>query len=1077
MKNIGYFCQMYQGFAMKTSMLKFLFLLFPFYCFSQGLTNVGTDFWIAFPPNQSVSASLQIFISSNYATSGSISSAFPGVDQIFNVIPGIVTQVTVPSGVALSNEVENKGIRVTAAEPISVYGLNRNTATTDAYMALPVSSLGVDYRVLAYKTTLNNNGSGVSVVATQNGTVLTVFNHQTGGISNVNLEEGQTYYVTADALDEDLTGSTIQSNYPVAVFGSVKCSQVPAGCFYADHLVEQMFPVSAWGKKFITVPLAGRDGSGDIFRILANENGTDITINGTFTATLGAGEYYETNLADYNSIITSKASLVAQYAKGTQCSGNLTGDPFMVLIPPREQFLTNYTISTVSGFTSHWVNIIAPSYAVGAIYQDGILIPDGSFVPVGTTAFYGAQINITEGSHNFTSLFPFGVFIYGWTNVDSYGYPGGGSLSPVGTVNSVTISPASASGILNVSTVCFTAHVEDDLNNPVADVLVNFNISGINPITGTAYTDANGNAQYCYTQTGTSSGVDQIYAEIFGFNSTISTVDWTYISPCTNPTEGGSIGFDQSGCGNYTPLPIASLTLPAGQTGTPEYKWQQSIVDEFTGFTDIPGSNSAGFSPGIIYQTTWYQRLARVDCMSDWTGAALSNVVEMTVVPELPVEITISVNFNPFCLNTSVTYTAIAVNGGTPSYQWYVNGTPSGPDNYDFSYIPSPGDVVFCMLTSGEPCTVNNPVTSNLITMVPDNSFPAEVSIIADTNPFCTGSMVQYTAMTMNGGTVPTFQWFVNGEPSGTNSSIFTYSPLHGDSIHCIMTSNVSCVSGNPAFSDTIIMSSLAVPQVTFSPCFDEITVVNAKPYKLKGGIPLGGTFSGPGVNSLTSVFSPAIAGAGIAIITYSYTNIYSCSASKTLSINVQPMSNFVCGGNLTDIRDNRTYPSVQIGSQCWMAANLDFGTAIDDFNHQTDNCLAERYTHLSPLIGGPSSFYQWNEMMKYDGTPAGQGLCPPGWHVPAENEWTVLFNFYQGHAVAGKPLQDPTFNGFNAQRSGVFYLSTNWSFIDFATIFWSSTDWGQSGALSFGMNPYNYSVSIYPASRVNAFPVRCLQD
>ncbi|MCX6277739.1 MAG: hypothetical protein NT004_06560, partial [Bacteroidetes bacterium] len=67
--------------------------------------------------------------------------------------------------------------------------------------------------------------------------------------------------------------------------------------------------------------------------------------------------------------------------------------------------------------------------------------------------------------------------------------------------------------------------------------------------------------------------------------------------------------------------------------------------------------------------------------------------------------------------------------------------------------------------------------------------------------------------------------------------------------------------------------------------------------------------------------------------------------------------------------------------------------------------------------------------------------------------------------------------NGFNALRSGMFYLNSSWSFPDFATIFWSSTSSGQLKAISHGMNFYNFSVSFYPASRGNAFGARCISD
>ena len=346
-------------------------------------------------------------------------------------------------------------------------------------------------------------------------------------------------------------------------------------------------------------------------------------------------------------------------------------------------------------------------------------------------------------------------------------------------------------------------------------------------------------------------------------------------------------------------------------------------------------------------------------------------------------------------------------------------------------------------------------------------------------NPFCPGSSVTFHATPSNGGPLPAYQWKVNGINAGVNSDTYSYNPANGDSIRCVMTSNLACVTGNPASSAKIIMSGTLAPIVTFTSCFDTITSVNAKPFKLKGGIPLGGTYSGPGVNSPTGVFTPSTAGTGTKIITYSYTNVSLCSASKSRNIIVQAAPVFVCGNNLTDIRDSKIYPSVQIGSQCWMAKNLDYGITVLSSLVQNDNCISEKYCY-NDLAGNCTNFgglYQWDEMMKYDDTQAGQGFCPPGWHVPTENEWQTLFNFYNGNGFAGRPLQDLGFSGFNALRSGVFFLNSSMSFNGFATLFWSSTSWGQFKALSHGMNTYNNSVSLYPSSRANAFPVRCLRD
>jgi uncharacterized protein (TIGR02145 family) len=452
----------------------------------------------------------------------------------------------------------------------------------------------------------------------------------------------------------------------------------------------------------------------------------------------------------------------------------------------------------------------------------------------------------------------------------------------------------------------------------------------------------------------------------------------------------------------------------------------------------------------------------------------------MIVNPLLPVSISISPSANPFCLGNPVIYTAVPVNGGpSPNYQWKVNGTNAGLNNAVFTYTPANGDAVTCVLNSSELCPTGNPATSNSITMVVNTSLPAGLAIAASANPFCPGSPVVFTASPVNGGSIPVYQWKVNGTNVGGNSPTYTYSPVNGDSVRCVMTSNLNCVTGNPASSAKIIMLGTLAPTVIFTSCFDTLTTVIAKPYKLKGGIPLGGTYTGPGVNSVTGTFTPSMAGIGLKSIVYTYTNVALCSANKTKTIVVQSTSPFTCGNNLTDIRDARTYPTVQIGTQCWMAANLNYGNQISPSQVQFDNCIAEKYCYNdNPLnCTNNGGLYQWDEMMKYDDTPAGQGLCPPGWHVPTESDWTTLFNFYMGNALAGKPLQDTNISGFKALTSGVFYLNSSWSFNGFATLFWSSTSWNATKGISHGLNVYDYSVSLYPSSRANAFPVRCTRD
>ena len=525
------------------------------------------------------------------------------------------------------------------------------------------------------------------------------------------------------------------------------------------------------------------------------------------------------------------------------------------------------------------------------------------------------------------------------------------------------------------------------------------------------------------------------------------------ISPSANPVCSGTS--------------VAFQATPVNGGTAPVYHWK------------VNGSDVGNNNPVYSYiplngDAVTCTLTSNAVCVSG--NPATSNTVTMVVNPNLPVSITISASANPVCAGTSVTFLASPVNEGSlPVYQWKVNGTIVGTNSPQYSYIPSNGDIVICVLSSSETCTTNNPAASNPVIMVIHSNLVVSVSITASANPVCSGNAVIYTAATINGGTTPFYQWKVNGANAGTNSSTYTYNPAAGDQVSCILTSNIPCPIGNPATSNIITMNVPASPVVTFTRCFDSITTTTAQPFKFKGGIPLGGTYSGAGVTN--GIFYPAIAGAGTHQITYTYTNAALCSANAFITIITIITPFTTCGQILTDIRDEKTYQTVKIGSQCWFAQDLNYGIEIPPNTDQRDNCISEKYHNPSSIINYPSSVYQWNELMNYDESISTQGLCPPGWHVPSETDWNTLFAEWTNNAFAAWPLLYTGFSGFNAELSGVRHENQTFDWPGFATFFWSSTSHGTLKAWAHGMNSIDPAVSLYPALMTNAFSVRCLKD
>jgi uncharacterized protein (TIGR02145 family) len=329
-----------------------------------------------------------------------------------------------------------------------------------------------------------------------------------------------------------------------------------------------------------------------------------------------------------------------------------------------------------------------------------------------------------------------------------------------------------------------------------------------------------------------------------------------------------------------------------------------------------------------------------------------------------------------------------------------------------------------------------------------------------------------------------TFSWTATGssgnisgfEPGAgfTISQILTNSGLNNETAtyHVSATAN-GCLGETRNVVATVAPS----PVLAFSLCTDVITTSDAVPFTLKGGIPLGGTYSGSGVNA--GIFYPGLSGAGTITINYSYSNTWGCNANQSQTITVINAVPFNCDNVLTDLRDGLRYNTVKIGTQCWMAQNLNFGTQIPGSAVQRDNCVVEKYCYSDIAANCPNQggFYQWDEMMRYQDTPALQGVCPPGWHVPSEADWSTLFNFYTSNGFAGSPLKYSGFSGFNALLYGTRFDNSNYYLPTFATFLWSSTSHGINKAWAHAMNDPDPSVSSYPGNRSNAFNVRCIKN
>lgn len=183
----------------------------------------------------------------------------------------------------------------------------------------------------------------------------------------------------------------------------------------------------------------------------------------------------------------------------------------------------------------------------------------------------------------------------------------------------------------------------------------------------------------------------------------------------------------------------------------------------------------------------------------------------------------------------------------------------------------------------------------------------------------------------------------------------------------------------------------------------------------------------------------------------------------------------FNCGDTLIDTRDGQKYPTVQIGTACWMKKNLNYGTQVSSFtsttmhNDMSNNSIVEKYAYnnSSANLLNYGGLYEWDELMNYTAAQGGQGICPNGWHVPTDAEWQTMITAAGGTLITpnggygGNKLKNigegfgagagTNTSGFSAKHGGdrdafgIFYGLT------FRSIFWTSTTNG-SGAYQYSL-------------------------
>jgi hypothetical protein len=419
------------------------------------LSTLGREFYVGFMennPTSQYSDEAMISITANEDASGSLTYGSNVIQ--FNLTKGkFFTHSILSSDYDLlhrdSEVIESKSLRIVSSGDIAVHAFNLRTNSSDGTVVLPISSLGKDYFVTAHHNPPANTTSDLEstllVVAVEDNTQVeiipsagTVKGNGAGNSILVTLNSGQTYQVKANG---DLTGSRVRVTNGtegdcknIAVFGGNKITYGGSCGLSGDHLFQQAFPVFTWGKSFTHIPLLGRT-SGEIVKVLASENDTEVFVNGQTKGIINQGKFLQIEFSkDEVAIVeTSKPSAVSVIAKSMDCnesSSDLFGDPFLLTYNPNNQTIEQAIFNSLSGggFINHYVNILLETASISKTFLNNKAI-DSEFKPVpGNPQLSFARIKVPSGPNSLSNPDGFIAYGYGAGFRVSYGFSAGANL-------------------------------------------------------------------------------------------------------------------------------------------------------------------------------------------------------------------------------------------------------------------------------------------------------------------------------------------------------------------------------------------------------------------------------------------------------------------------------------------------------------------------------------------------------------------------------------------------------------------------------------------------------------------------
>lgn len=695
---------------------------------AQDFSNKGKDFYLCFPTHvpSATLATLSIYITSDRASSGTITMLNGAFSGTFNIAANGIQEIRIPwnanihiSNTESSNEnitqILTKSIHIRVDQgkpPVVAYAQQWGNARSCATLLLPTNVLGKKYYAISFTQTGSNSPpyyarSQFQVIAIKDNTTIKITPRKNGVVGNaftitLPLAGDMIQYQSPDgaAATQDLTGTIIESVasgtggcVPIAVFsGSSNLTMGTPGCSGSsyDPLWQQLYPVSTWGKSFGFVPFADYP-AGVPYRVMASEDNTNVYFDGTLVATLNAGDIYPSAFTanptvTFNpiNIKADKPVCVAEYAQCQVCAGNgnTVGDPDMVILNPIEQNISDITIfsSTEQAITHQWVNVLMKTSGTANFRisrNGGALSPPNSAwqaFPTMPGYSYLKESLIGVSSARLVADSGFNAIAYGFGPVESYAYSAGTNVrdlyNQIGFVNPYgeATSPSVCKGIpsrFRISLPYLPDSMYWDFHGSQSPNVF------VYPVVTDSTTIVNGRTVYWF-----SLPTPYNYNTVGSYLVTLTTY--------TPNTDGcgseqdidfnvdvydlpiADFNFSTSGC---VTSPV-TFTDASNNNGRPVTKWYWDLGD---GNTAITQNTIHTYAASGAYNVK-HCVITDIGCKSD----TLAKIVTLGDAPIA--NFTVS---SPDCPNVSIQFTdaSTVTNGTISQWSWNFGDPGSGPNN------------------------------------------------------------------------------------------------------------------------------------------------------------------------------------------------------------------------------------------------------------------------------------------------------------------------------------------------------------------------------------------------------------